>query len=143
MVNANLINKITDTHKFITVEILKRVLKGEVRISYSELESLISKQFGVQVNAHFSVPNKIGLISEICYELGLPMLSMIVVNNKTQMPGDGFYKLYDKLHDTHYAGNPVFEEKIRNQIKNEILNCKDWNKLTNFMGIEVEGINNK
>lgn len=140
MVASELIEKITEEHKILIIELLKRVILGETRVEYGELEDFIIKSFGVEINAHFSVPNKIGLISEICYELGLPMLSVVVVNKSTQLLGRGFYQLYDRLHKTHYTGNKNFENEIRTKTKAEVMNCKEWYKLTEFLGIEIEGI---
>lgn len=137
MVDSKLIEKITDEHKLIASELLKRINMGELRVTYGELEKFVEKEFGVGINAHLTVPHKIGLISEICFELGLPMISVVVVNQNTQLPGTGFYKLYDKLHNTNYTGNPVLEDKIRKEVKDEVQNCKDWSKLTKFLGIEV------
>lgn len=140
MVASELIEKITEEHKLLATELLKRVILGETRVAYGELEEKIIKEHNIEMDAHFSVPNKIGLLSEICYELGLPLLSMVVVNKSTQLPGHGFYKLYDNLYGTHYAGNAHFEKKLREEIRAEILNCQEWYKLTEFLGIEVEGI---
>lgn len=64
------------------------------------------------------------------------MLSVVVVNNLTQLPGEGFYRLYDELHNTHYFGNEYFEKKIRKEVKDEILNCKEWNKLAEIFDLK-------
>lgn len=119
---------------------LKIVISGQVRIEYNELSERIKKEYGIIVNPHTELPILIGDISKICYSIDLPMISCIVVNKETQLPGIGFYKLYDELNGTKYASNKYFEEKIRNEVKKAILNCDDWYKLSEYLNIEIEGI---
>lgn len=64
------------------------------------------------------------------------MLSVVVVNDLTQFPGEGFYRLYDELHGTHYLGNEYFEKKILKEVKDEVLNCKEWDKLAKIFDIK-------
>lgn len=45
------------------------------------------------------------------------MISCIVVNKETQLPGIGFYKLYDELNGTKYVSNKYFEEKLEMKLK--------------------------
>lgn len=132
---------LSNIQKLIATEMLKVVAKNQVRIEYNELSNRIKKEYGIIVNPHTELPFLIGDISKICHrELNLPMLSCIVVNKETQLPGIGFYKLYDELNSTKYAGNKYFEEKCRNEVKKAILNCEEWYKLTEYLDIEVEGI---
>lgn len=136
MVECELLEKITDVHRYITEYLLERVAKGELKITYGELSKAILKKHNLEINPHTVLPHKIGLISEVCYQLGLPMLSVVVVNDNSQLPGDGFYKLYDKLHNTNYFGNEYFEKKLRTQVKDQVFNCKEWDKLVNVFELE-------
>lgn len=136
MVDSELLEKITDEHRFIVKYLLEKVSIGELKISYGELSDAIKKKHNVEVNPHTVLPHRIGLISRICHQLGLPMLSVVVVNDLTQLPGEGFYRLYDELHNTHYFGNEYFEKKIRKEVKDEVLNCKEWNKLAEIFDLK-------
>ena len=136
MALEELISKITDEHRYLAKEMVKFAQEGQVRIAYGELSDLIFKKYNINIDPHTVMRHRLGLISEICYYLGLPMLSVIVINQAEQIPMDGFYELYDKLHGTSYKGNKYFEEKIRKEIKNAVMNCKDWDKLLKFLNIE-------
>lgn len=128
--------------KYLAIEMLYVVEKGQLRIEYNELTDIINKKYGIDINPHTQLPNLIGDISKICYkELNLPMLSCIVVNKETQLPGVGFYKLYDELHDTHYTGNAYFEKRCRDKVKKEISNCNEWHKLASYLNIKQEYVN--
>ena len=131
---------LTNIQKLIATEMLKIVVSGQVRIEYNELSEHVKKEYGIIINPHTELPVLIGDISKICHSIDLPMISCIVVNKETQLPGIGFYKLYDELNGTKYAGNKYFEEKTRNEVKKAILNCADWYKLSEYLNIEIEGI---
>lgn len=133
-------SELTNIQKLIAAEMLKVVVSGQVRIEYNELSERVKKEYGIIVNPHTELPVLIGDISKICHSLNLPMISCIVVNKETQLPGVGFYKLYDELNNTKYASNKYFEEKCRNEVKKAILNCEDWYKLTEYLNIQIEGI---
>lgn len=138
---------LSDIQKYLAAEMLQVVVKGGYRIEYGELANNIKKKYGIEIDPHLGIKDKIGEISELCHNvLGLPMLSAVVVNNQKgdryfQKPGSGFYSLYDKIHNTHIKGNPVFEEKLLKEVRKEIQNCDEWYKLTDYLGIHVEGIN--
>lgn len=132
--------QVTDIQKYIIEILLNQIIKSDTRIEYGKLSQILEEKYNVTINPHTVLPVIIGDISKLCHQLGLPMLSMIVVNKNTQLPGEGFYKLYDELHNTNICGNKFFEDKIRKQIKEDLLNCNNWNKLTDHLGLSVEGI---
>ena len=70
--------------------------------------------------------------------MNLPLISAVVVNKNTQKPGAGFYDVYDKKHNTHVKGNPIQEDKILKTTKREILECNEWNKLAEYLGVQLE-----
>lgn len=138
---------LSDIQKYLTAEMLQVIAKGGYRIEYGELANNIKKKYGIEIDPHLGIKDKIGEISELCHNiLNLPMLSAVVVNNQKgdryfQKPGSGFYALYDKFHNTHVKGNPVLEERLLKQVRREIQNCNEWYRLTDYLGIKVEGIN--
>lgn len=132
--------QITEHQKYIIEILLNQIIKGDTRIEYGNLSKILLEKYKTDINPHTVLPSMIGNISKLCHSLRLPMLSIVVVNSQTQLPGEGFYKLYDELHNTHICGNKFFEDKIRKQIKNDLLNCKNWNRLTDYLNINIEGI---
>jgi hypothetical protein len=138
---------LSDIQKYLAAEMLQVVAKGGYRIEYGELANNLKKKYSIEIDPHLGIKDKIGEISELCHNvLNLPMLSAVVVNNQKgdryfQKPGSGFYTLYDKIHNTHIKGNPVFEERLLKEVRREIQNCDEWYKLTDYLGIKVEGIN--
>lgn len=132
---------LSNEQKWLATALLESALKGIVRMEYGELSKIIEQKHKVYLNPHTIIPNIIGSISELCYDLGLPLLSAIVVNKETQKPGSGFYDVYDKKHQTSIKGNRFLEEKILKQTKRDIIECQNWEKLANYLGIELNQSN--
>lgn len=129
---------LSNEQKWLAIELLEFASKGVVRVEYGELSKNIEQKYGINLNPHTVIPNIIGSISELCYDLDLPLLSAIVVNKDTQKPGAGFYSVYDKKHNTSIKGNHFLEEKILKQTKQDIINCQNWNKLAEYLNIKKE-----
>lgn len=136
--------ELTQVQKYLAIEMLNIVENNQLRIEYNELAEILKKQYNIDINPHTQIPLLIGDISEFChYKYNLPMLSCVVVNKETQLPGIGFYKLYDKLHNTNYAGNKYFEKKCRDKVKKDIINCKEWYKLYDYLNNKDENEDNQ
>lgn len=133
----NVLN-LSNEQKWLAIEMLQFAIKGIVRIEYGELSKIIEQKYGVYLNPHTIIPNIIGSISELCYDFELPLLSAVVVNKETQKPSSGFYDVYDKKHHTQIKGNSFQEEKILKQTKREILECKNWGKLAEYLNIKLD-----
>lgn len=134
---SNVLN-LSNEQKWLAIEMLQFAIKGIVRIEYGEVSKIIEQKYGAYLNPHTIIPNIIGSISELCYDLELPLLSAVVVNKETQKPGSGFYDVYDKKHHTQIKGNSFQEEKILKQTKREILECKNWGKLAEYLNIKLD-----
>ena len=106
----------------VSTELLKHVISNQNApiITYGELAAKISSDFNPRnLNVY------LGNVSEICQENGFPLISSIVVNKDTKLPGDGFYKAF-------YNEKPISEwENIFNKCKSEVINCISWEKLLN------------
>ena len=61
-------------------------------ITYKEL----TDSFGNIISPR-NTGGPLGVISEVCSQAGLPMLSAIVVNGSTGIPGEGFFILFKEL----------------------------------------------
>ncbi len=71
--------------------LIQYAINGKL-VTYKEL----SDCFGNAI-APRNTGGPIGVISEACSQAGLPLLSAIVVNSSTGMPGEGFFILFKEL----------------------------------------------
>ena len=136
-VNNTLGNKIflNELQISLTKELLLTVLNNEPNVTYKELADRITKA-GIPLY-HRQVGKNIGEISKLCFQLGLPLLSAKVMNQDSHVAGEGFFDLYKELH-TEIKGDPkyLFKKELE-----KIRNCKEWYKLTEYLDIEIKGIN--
>jgi len=122
--------------KLNTVEILlaKILLEsvGKIRsYYYKELAEMVTPK----LNPHTQLPNHIGRISELCYELDLPMISAKVINATTNTAGDGFYKLYCSKFPNASKLTPI--EVWKNELI-KIRECQEWYKLSEYLGLHID-----
>lgn len=101
-------------------ELLKHVISNKKNpvITYGRLAEKISPDFNPRnLNLY------LGNISDVCKENGLPLISSIVVNKETRLPGEGFYRYF-------YNGQPMSEwEEIFKKCKSEVIKCTSWQAL--------------
>lgn len=118
----------------LTKELLQTVINNEPNVSYKELADRVTKA-GMLLH-HRHVGKNIGEVSKLCFKLGLPMLSAKVMNQDSHIAGEGFFDLYKELH-SEIKGDPryIFKKELE-----KIRNCNEWYKLTEYLGIEIEGI---
>lgn len=109
--------------------LVENVEKNQIKLEYGELSKLLNDRYSLDVDKHFGLKHYFDKISRKCHELGLPLISAIIVSKDTQKPSSGFYMLYDELYGTHNAGNPVFEERCLASVKLELLEEHNWEKL--------------
>ena len=96
--------------------------RGNPVITYGELASQIASDFNPQ-----NLGRYLGNISDVCKENGLPLISGIVVNKDTSLPGEGFY-------DYFYKEKPMSEwENIFEECKLGVMNCTVWKDLLNVI----------
>lgn len=83
-------------------------------------------------NPYNEVPYDIGDLSKFCFDqLNLPMISAIVVNEKTKMPGAGFFTLWKDLYGLNEEKTLIF-----NNEKEKVITCKDWYKLEEALDLK-------
>lgn len=79
----------------------------------------------------------IGDLSEICYEHNMPLISIMVVNGDTYMPGEGFYKLYEEL-----TGKIVEDkEQLVKEELGKVRTYSKWETLAEILGISINNLN--
>ena len=110
-------------------QLLLAVKNKEFSVTYSVLAERISTPV-IPLNVGRNIEN----ISALCHELGLPLLSAIVVNKKTGNAGDGFYPLYERL------GIPtegMSEKELCYKEQIAIRDCKEWYKLEDALCLQI------
>lgn len=113
------------------VKILVEVAKNNEIITYKDVSKKLNNQV---IPKNLGMP--IGELSKIAHKLGLPLISVLVVNQETKIPGDGFYKLYSELKG-------VSESQAIKNCQQEIdnaHNCNKWDKLLNYFGFEDDKV---
>lgn len=87
-------------------------------ITYGELASKISPDFNPQ-----NLSEPLGNISDVCKENGLPLISGVVVNKDTGLPGEGFYTYF-------FNERSMGEWKdIYRKCLSDVKSCTRWQEL--------------
>ena len=110
-------------------QLLLAVKNKEFSVTYSVLAERFSTPV-IPLNVGRNIEN----ISTLCHELGLPLLSAMVVNKNTGNAGEGFYPLYEKL------GIPtegMSEKELCYKEQIAIRDCKEWYKLEDALGLQI------
>lgn len=115
--------------------LLECIAKKQFTIEYGEM----SKMTGIPAHAPGrDIGAQVGEVSKRCYQLGLPLISVMVVLKDTQMCSDGFFNLCNGLNV-----HPEFKNNMSKMMEicmNEVKSCDQWDKLADDIGIEIEGL---
>lgn len=119
-------NILYETAKILIEKIENAKDKEEIWLTYHDLSMYLKRYAGISIEPLFT-KNYIGELSTICYRMGLPLISCIVINKEDLIPGSGFFKLYGEL-----TGRKLKKEELDRIWLDEsekCLRCKDWDKL--------------
>ncbi len=114
-------------------EIIEKILIDKVRkgetISYRKLAEEVNKTagqniftgrfFGVQLSKHLHI------VCEKYHKKGKGMLGSIVINKKTGMPSEGFFKFAQKLYNIELRTDEEKKKFWQNEIKKVFTEFKD------------------
>ena len=115
-------------------KVLVEVAQNNEIITYNK----VSKKLNNQIIPR-NLGNPIGELSKIAYELGLPLISVLVVNQDTGIPGDGFYKLFSELKGVSESeAIKSFQQEMENVHK-----CNQWEELINSFKFENNLLENQ
>ena len=120
---------LNDTERQFAEQLLLAVKNREFTVTYGKLAERVVPPANPR-----NVGRNIENISILCHELGLPLLSAMVVNKQSQRAGEGFYPLYEKL------GIPIegrTEAELCYQEHTAIYDCANWYKLEDALGLHV------
>lgn len=102
----------------VAINLLNHILDKNEIIQYGELANMLSSPINPR-----NLDRPLGCISDACKENGLPLLSVMVVNKETLMPGPGFYKyFYPGLKKEQWVEKFVEEY-------NKVKTFKNWDKV--------------
>jgi hypothetical protein len=120
---------LTDQQRKLAEQLLISVINHESYIEYNELANRITPPM-----FHRQVGKEIGKVSELCHELGLPLLSAKVVSKGQLKAGAGFFELMKLLG--RYDPNVPQKEQFRNELK-AIRECAEWYRLADYLGLDL------
>lgn len=112
-------------------EILLRSVNRVSSYTYKELANMLTPP----VHHRTVLPKIIGNVSHLCFELGLPLLSVKVVNQATNKAGEGFYNLYCDLFPDGKNKDPNVIERTENE---RIRLWDDWSPLLNYLALDIK-----
>jgi len=121
---------ITDLHEEIAKELIKKLRRDpqSAMMSYGELCKLVGNKTDPR-----SVAGFIGDLSVWCYEIGAPMISVLIYNKGSNIPGKGFFTLYSDLYGKRVKKGE--EEIIFVDEVNKVFCYKQWERLENYLGL--------
>jgi hypothetical protein len=91
---------------------------------------LLSEKLSTKINPR-NLDYPLGIVSDVCKELGMPLLSTLVVSKSTYMPGTGYFKYYyPDAKEAEY--NNIFKRNVK-----EVREYKHWHELAEGMGIKI------
>lgn len=122
-----------DIERELAEMLLDNVLSKKGKPTYKEVAIELEKRLGRTVNAHYSLSNPLGKVSNICFELGLPLISARVIHSSginAQVIGGGFYEMACELKPQYKLMTPMEAWKSELRL---IEKCQDWYKLRNYL----------
>lgn len=122
-----------DIERELAEMLLDNVLSKKGKPTYKEVAAELEKRLGRKVNAHYSLSNPLGRVSNICFELGLPLISARVIHSSginAQVIGGGFYEMACELKPQYKLMTPMEAWKSELRL---IEKCEDWYKLRNYL----------
>lgn len=93
-------------------------------ITYGDLARKLPYEFNPR-----NLDHPLGELSNLCIELGLPLISTIVINRDSYQPGAGYFKYF-------FSGNKEADWiRIFNEQYDLVKQCRDWTPLSEELGI--------
>ena len=127
--------ELKDIDKALAEYLLEIILKKQGNPSYKEVAAALSVRLGRPINPHYNLSVPLGNVSELCHELGLPLISARVVYSgatSAKNVGEGFYPFACQLKPEYKNMAP---EQVWKQELKLIRECSDWSKLQHYLGL--------
>ncbi len=127
--------ELKDIDKALAEYLLEIILKKQGNPSYKEVAAALSVRLGRPINPHYNLSVPLVNVSELCHELGLPLISARVVYSgatSAKNVGEGFYPFACQLKPEYKNMAP--EQVWKHELK-LIRECSDWSKLQRYLGL--------
>ena len=127
--------ELKDIDKALAEYLLEIILKKQGNPTYKEAAEALSLRLGRPINPHYNLSVPLGNVSELCHELGLPLISARVVYSgatSAKNVGEGFYPFACQLKPEYKNMAP---EQVWKQELKLIRECSDWSKLQRYLGL--------
>lgn len=127
--------ELKDIDKALAEYLLEIILKKQGNPTYKEAAEALSLRLGRPINPHYNLSVPLGNVSELCHELGLPLISARVVYSgatSAKNVGEGFYPFACQLKPEYKNMAP--EQVWKHELK-LIRECSDWSKLQRYLGL--------
>ena len=99
--------------------------------TYKDTAEALSEKLGRPINPHFGLRYPLGRIMERCFDLGLPLITVLVRHSgKKESVGEGFYSLACELQPEYKKLTP--EEALKKE-RLRVRECKDWSPLRDYL----------
>ena len=125
--------KLTPLEIIIAKLLVDSVTNKKGKFTYSEVTDYLLKEHGLKVNPWRQLSKPLGNISTLCYELGLPLLSVRVQYKETRSVtkiADGFYKIACELKPEYKNMTAYDVWKLELKLVSE---CNDWQRLLDYI----------
>lgn len=113
--------------------LLDNIVGGKGKLTYTEVAEILTDQLGREIKPHGSLSKPLANVSELCFELGLPLISARVIYSGTanaQVVGEGFYPFACEFRPEYKNMKPL--DAWKNELK-LIRECRDWDKLRDYL----------
>ena len=110
-------------------QLLLTIVNKEMNVTYKELAERIDPPIH-----HRQIGRNIGVISILCAELRLPLLSAKVVNATSNSVGNGFFEIF------RLSGIPtdnLSEGELGKRERQRIRDCTDWQVLSDHLQLDI------
>lgn len=119
---------LTDTHIKIAEQLLNKIENesDDIKITYGELSKRLG---GYPHHRHFD--GFLGVLSTLCKDNGLPLISTIVVNRDTKIAGEGFFREFFNHLSTDQEKLDQYQKAL-----DEVRNYEHWDNLKDILNID-------
>lgn len=123
--------KITNIHRDLAKVLLMCINsdREHALITYKDMCSSANNIINPRTSSGY-----LGDLSLLCYENNMPLISVMVVNSDTYMPGAGFFRLYRYL-----TGNEVDDEfSIFKEQLNKVRDYDNWDSFAKLLDLDIK-----
>lgn len=123
--------KITNIHRDLAKVLLMCINndKEQALITYKDMCNRANNIINPRTSSGY-----LGDLSLLCYENNMPLISVMVVNSDTYMPGSGFFRLYKDL-----TGNEIDDEfSIFKEQLNKVRDYDNWDSFAKLLDLDIK-----